>query len=64
MATKYPSIALDGKSQDYVDGLYTVATATDGLPAPAVPAAPPAPPALSAREKMLADMRNVKPVAG
>jgi len=60
---RFPTIALDGKSQDYIDGLFEIASATDGLPAPAVAAVvvTDAKPALSAREKMLAELGARKP---
>ena len=64
VSARFPTLALDGKSQDYVDGLFAVASATDGLPAPAVPvAAMDAKPVLSAREQMLAEMRARRPDA-
>jgi hypothetical protein len=64
VARRFPTIALDGKSQDYVDGLYEIASATDGLPAPAVPVVvTDAAPVLSAREQMLAANRARKPAS-
>jgi len=61
VAKRFPTIALDGKSQDYVDGLFEIASATDGLPAPAVTVVMDAKPALSARERMLAGFQARRP---